>query len=144
MRKQRSVSVSVGAEDYKYLQLLSLSNGETITDAVSNLIKQCEKNDPRAFNIIEDLDVEGAATFYVTVDRGEHVCVADSLDEALQGLTDFREKHELDPYRFELNPEVETWDQRDYLPQYDFLARYSKIKAWFGRMMLSNQHHAAK
>ena len=70
---EKTVSVRVDAEDYKYLQLLAHSNEQTIADAISNVIKQFEQAKPIGFCIWKIIHNDGSETYDVTLPYGGYI-----------------------------------------------------------------------
>jgi hypothetical protein len=118
MRKDReeAFNVSVDAEDYKYLRLLALSNGQSITGAIASLVREREDAEPLTFKIIRVIGRDGEM-YDVTVNgKGTQVCFSNKLDFAIRGLAEFRKKHGYDDRRFKLENEVEVLDLSDFTP----------------------------
>jgi hypothetical protein len=115
MRKSRkTVSARVDAEDYKYLQLLALSTEQTISGAISTAIKKLEQTKPITFSIFKIIHHDGSEAYDVILPYGGYIiCGADSLEDALQAITAFRNKQGYtDERRFKLEKEITLMDLR--------------------------------
>jgi hypothetical protein len=110
-----TVSVRVDAEDYKYLELLSLSKCRTIAVAISTAIKQYEKAYPIIFQIWKIIDKNSSEQYCVRVNvqEADYFCESASLAGALGLLDAYRNEHGYtDLGRFALEKEIEVFDLR--------------------------------
>jgi hypothetical protein len=109
MRKLReAIGVHIDAEAYKYLKLEGYQNGQSITGALSSVIRAREAAEPMTFKIIKTISGNGTV-YEVTVNGlGDAICSASTIEAAQADLDRFMSAHKLGLRRFKTNKEIKV------------------------------------